>query len=262
VSSALKSWSGSVTGKVLFVGLLILVLLIPLGMIEGLVNERSQLYDTARNDIGRAWGHAQIVGGPIAVVPFSYTRYVNGQSVTVQDELYVLPERLDINGRADAEERRRGIYRVPVYTTRLRVSGRFAAVAFDSDYGDLQVRWDQAAIALPIGDARSVREPILVTNGSGTTAFEAGGARVSGFGPLLVAPYAALNATSPATAQDFAFDLVLSGTGALRFLPLGDETRISVTSNWASPSFVGAFLPSARTIDVDGFTAEWRVLDL
>jgi inner membrane protein len=250
-----------VTAKVVFIGLLILVLLVPLGMIEGLVNERSQLYETARRDIGQSWGQAQIVGGPIVVVPFSYTRYVNGQAVTVQDELYVLPERLEISGRADAEERRRGIYRVPVYTTRLRVTGRFAPVAFGTDYQDLVVRWAQAAIALPIGDARSVREAIVLASGNGTTAFEAGGTRVPGFGPVLVAPYAALGQPPLTAPQDFSFDLVLAGTGALQFLPLGDETRVAVTSNWPSPSFGGAFLPSARTVDDRGFTADWLVLD-
>ena len=69
--TGLKALAGSVTGKVTFIGLLILVLLIPLGMIEGLVHERSQLYGMARDDIGRSWGEAQIVGGPILVVPFS-----------------------------------------------------------------------------------------------------------------------------------------------------------------------------------------------
>lgn len=262
MAPALKTLSGSVTGKVLFIAVLILILLIPLGMIEGLVVERSQLYETARDDIGRSWGQAQIVGGPIVVVPFSHTRYVNAQPVVVQDELYLLPEQLDIVGQADAEERRRGIYRVPVYTTRLHVTGRFAPVAFETDYADLQVRWEQAAIALPISDARSVREPIVLASGNGTTAFEAGGARVSGFGPLLVAPYAALGPPPLTEPREFAFDLVLGGTGALQFLPLGDETRVAVTSSWPSPSFVGAFLPNTRTVDAAGFTAEWRVLDL
>jgi inner membrane protein len=262
MTPGLKTLQGSVTAKVVFIGVLILILLIPLGMIEGLVSERSQLYETARSDIGQSWGQAQIVGGPIVVVPFSYTRYVNAQTVTVQDELYVLPERLEISGRADAEERRRGIYRVPVYTTRLHVTGRFAPVAFDSDYQNLEVRWEQAAIALPISDARSVREPIVLGSGNGTTAFAAGGTRVSGFGAVLVAPYAALGQPPLTAPQDFSFDLVLGGTGALEFLPLGDETRVAITSNWASPSFVGSFLPGERTVDDSGFTADWLVLDL
>jgi inner membrane protein len=260
--TGLKALAGSVTGKVTFIGLLILVLLIPLGMIEGLVHERSQLYGLARDDIGRSWGEAQIVGGPILVVPFSHTRPVHGQSVLVQDELYVLPERLEISGSAEAEERRRGIYEIPVYTTRLRATGTFAPVAFDGEYQDLQVRWDQAAFALPISDARSVREPIVLGSGDAATVFEAGGTRVPGLRPVLVAPYAAMGAPPLAAPLDFSFDLVLGGTGALRFLPLGDETHVTLKSNWPSPSFGGAFLPSERSVDAAGFTAEWRVLDL
>jgi inner membrane protein len=257
-----KNLSGSVTGKVLFIAFLILVLLVPLGMIEGLVAERAQHYDAARDDIGRAWGRAQTIGGPILVIPFSYTRYINGQSVVAMDELYVLPQRLDIRARANAEQRRRGIYEVPVYTARLQVSGSFPPVTFGSEYPELAIRWEQAAIALPLADARSVREPIVLASGDGTTVFEAGGARVTGFGPLLVAPYAALNLGPLTAAQDFSFELVLGGTGLLEFLPLGDETRVEVTSSWPSPSFIGAFLPSERTVDSSGFTAEWRVLDL
>ncbi len=262
MKTELKALSGSVTGKVLFIAFLILILLIPLGMIEGLVVERAFLYGTARDDIGRSWGQTQTIGGPILVVPFAHTRYVNGQAVSVSDELYVLPEQLTINGQAEAQERRRGIYKVPVYTTRLHATGRFAPVTFGTEYQGLQVRWEQAVIALPITDARSVREPIVLTSGDGTTVFEAGGARVTGFGPLLVAPYAALGLGAPTASQAFSFDLVLGGTGGLTFLPLGDETRVAVTSNWASPSFVGAYLPGERTVDEGGFTAEWRVLDL
>lgn len=260
--TGLKTFSASVTGKVLFIAFLILALLIPLAMIEGLVLERSQLYQTARDDIGRAWGQAQTIGGPILIVPFAYTRYVSGQAVIVLDELYLLPEQLELTGTADAEPRRRGIYEVPVYTARLRASGRFAPVTLGSEYQDLQIRWEQAVIALPITDARSVREPIVLASGNGTTVFEAGGERIAGFGPLLVAPYAALNLGALTAPQAFSFELVLGGTGTLKFLPLGDETRVAVTSNWASPSFVGAFLPSERSVDAGGFTAEWRVLDL
>ena len=271
MTPGLKALQGSVTAKVVFIGVLILILLIPLGMIEGLVNERQYLYGTARDDIAQAWGQSQTVGGPILIVPFTYTRYIADEAIvnaerraiTVKDELYVLPQVLEIRGTADAEERRRGIYKVPVYTTRLTATGVFPPVTLDgSEYPDLTVLWEQAAIALPITDARYVREPIVLASGNGTTSFEAGGARVPGFGPLLVAPYAALGLGPLTAAQAFSFELALGGTGALKFLPLGDETRVAVTSDWPSPSFVGAFLPGERTVDANGFTAEWRVLDL
>jgi inner membrane protein len=271
VTPGLRTLQGSVTAKIVFIGLLILILLIPLGMIEGLISERQYLYGVARDDIARAWGQAQTVGGPILVVPFTYTRYVTDENIvnaerraiTVKDELYVLPLDLEIRGNADAEERRRGIYEVPVYTTRLTATGRFPPVTLDAgEYPDLAVLWEQAAIALPITDARYVREPIVLTSGNGTTSFEAGGARVPGFGPLLVAPYAALGLGPLTAPQTFSFELALGGTGALKFLPLGDATRVVVTSDWPSPSFVGAWLPDNRTVDASGFTAEWLTLDL
>jgi inner membrane protein len=271
MTPGLKALQGSVTAKVIFIGVLILTLLIPLGMIEGLVSERQYLYGTAHDDIARAWGQAQTVGGPILVVPFTYTRNVADETavtperraITVKDELYVLPETLEIRGDADADERKRGIYKVPVYTARLSATGRFPLVTLDNDeYPNSTVLWEQAAIALPITDARYVREPIVLASGNGTTAFEAGGARVPGFGPVLVAPYAALGLGAITAPQPFSFELALAGTGALTFLPLGDETRVALTSDWPSPSFVGAFLPSDRTVEATGFTAEWRVLDL
>jgi inner membrane protein len=257
----LHALQGSVTGKVLFIGALTLLLLIPLGMIRELIEERTQLYDTARVDIANSWGQPQTIGAPVLVVPFEYTRWFDGEPKTYTDELYALPEQLDVTGTVDAEERRRGIYRVPVYTTRLRITGRFPTIALE-EYPDLRVLWEQAQIALPLTDARSVTEPIVLASGNGTTTFEASGGRVAGFGPQLVAPYAALGLGALTAPQAFSFELALGGTGALHFLPLGDETRVAITSDWSSPSFVGAFLPTDRTVDASGFTAEWRVLDL
>lgn len=258
----LHAFQGSVTGKVLFIGALTLLLLIPLGMIRGLIEERTQLYESARANIANSWGQAQTIGGPVLVVPFEYTRWFDGEPKTYSDELYVLPEQLDVTGNVDADERRRGIYRVPVYTTNLAVTGRFPAVTLGSEYPELRILWEQAQIALPLTDARSVTEPIVLTSGNGTTTFEASGGRVAGFGPQLVAPYAALGLGALTAPQAFSFELVLGGTGALHFLPLGDETRVAITSDWPSPSFAGAFLPADRTVGASGFTAEWRVLDL
>jgi inner membrane protein len=48
----------------------------------------------------------------------------------------------------------------------------------------------------------------------------------------------------------------------LQFAPLGDVTRVNLTSNWPSPSFTGAYLPDEREPTSDGFTAAWRVLAL
>ncbi len=258
-----QSLQTSVTGKVLLIGLLILTLLIPLGMIETLIAERAQRYEGARAEIASTWGGAQVIGGPILVVPFRFTRMSFAQPVTVEDELYLLPEELEIASDARVTTRKRGIYAVPVYTARVQLSGRFAAPSTPTDYDDLEILWNQAQISLPVSDARSIKEPVRFTADGASATFQPGGTRVAGFGPQLVARYAELGRGAPSAPLAFSLDLTLDGSRALKFLPLGATTRVTMTSNWPSPSFGGAYLPEQPPIiTAAGFTASWRVLDV
>lgn len=249
-------------GKVLFIALLAGALLIPLGMIRGLTIERAQRYDAARHDVAQAWGNAQYLGGPVLIVPFRFTRMVNAAAVTVVDEVYVLPEELTFAATVDVEQLARGIYRVPVYTARLNATGRFAPPIIEGDYDNFEILWDEAQLALPISDARSLREPVRLQMGGGIAQFRPGGVRVAGFGPLLVTRLADLGLTAFDTDQAFSFDLVLGGTSALRFLPLAATTSVDLQSDWPSPRFGGAHLPAQRSVGDAGFSAQWRVLDL
>jgi inner membrane protein len=62
---------------------------------------------------------------------------------------------------------------------------------------------------------------------------------------------------------EFAFDLQISGTERLQFLPLAESTQVDLRSSWPSPSFSGAFGPlGSPRISSEGFTAQWRVLQL
>lgn len=51
--------------------------------------------------------------------------------------------------------------------------------------------------------------------------------------------------------------LGIQGTGEFHVMPVGRESQISLSSNWASPSFMGQYLPVAHTIAAAGFTAQW-----
>jgi len=259
-----ERWRDTVTAKALFIGFLALLMLIPMSMIEGLIAERSRLLDFARADIANAWGSEQIVGGPILVVPFRFTRYFhNGVTDTVADEIYVLPEVLSIEGGVDTQILRRGLYEVPVYTASLSVTGRLAPPVMNSDdYDDLEILWNEAQIALPLTDARSIKESVSLTLGDASVDFQPGGTRVAGFGNQLIVPYAAFGLGRFDDAQAFSFELELGGSGELQFLPLGDETRVSLSSAWPSPSFGGAYLPEQRSVGDSGFSADWRVLSL
>jgi inner membrane protein len=248
----------SVTGKALFIGALVGTLLVPLGMIERLIAERGQRHDAASAAVASAVG-SQTVGGPILIVPF---RPANSGYPSATDELYLLPEELDVSSESKTHPISRGIYRIPVYEARIRISGRFAVLASATPNGDGELLWDQAVIALPISDARSIREPVRFNTGGASASFQFGGTRVAGFGPQLIARYADLGVGALSAPLDFSIDVTIGGSNWLGFLPLAAKTRVTATSDWPSPSFRGAYLPEDRDVTDVGFTATWRVLDL
>jgi inner membrane protein len=66
-----------------------------------------------------------------------------------------------------------------------------------------------------------------------------------------------------AESLDFSFDLSVSGTEQLQFLPFAAATHVALDSSWANPSFNGAFgTDTAATVTPQGFAADWRVLQL
>lgn len=169
---------GSVTLKVLMIGLLALVLLIPANMIEGLIRERSKRAAEARTEIGNLWGNAQTVGGPMLALPLRYTETVGGEPRRVGDVLLVLPEQLRIDGRLELETRRRGIYEVPVYTATLDISGVLPPPDLEDladSFQDVEIQWSDAVLVLPLSDARPIAEPVRIRFADAEAEFEAGG---------------------------------------------------------------------------------------
>ena len=60
----------SVTVKLIFIGGLILVLLIPSIMILGLINEREARRDEVDKEVSATWSGSQLVQGPVLVIPY------------------------------------------------------------------------------------------------------------------------------------------------------------------------------------------------
>lgn len=264
MSEFLHRLRASVTVKLLFIGFLILLLLIPMGMIESVIYERNHLYLSAKHDIMNAWGREQTIGGPVLTLPYRAT-YTDDKGIRrVRKSLaHFTPEHLSVRGQLDSEMRYRGIYQVPVYTANLKLRGRFAPpdvarLGIDSN----DVVWGEAYLSVAIADARGIRNPMTLRSDMGDGTFEPGGVKVHGFDPQVVVPLPELAKTRAPAGFQFAFDLELSGTEKLAFLPAGDRTEVLLTSAWSSPSFVGAYLPQRRDVDAKGFSAEWKVLHL
>ena len=250
--------------RVSFFILLVLVMLVPLNMVEGVIEERADTKRTVEQEVGAQWGPTQTIGGPVLVVPYVVSRVqVNsdGEPKTVVETRYAVftPEELNIAAMTAVEKRHKSIYRILVYGADVVISGRFKA----PDFGQLgvtptRIAWDQATLVFGLSGVRAINKAVLTAAGS-ERQIEAG---VLPYHPFDEGIRAALPLqTIGAGPQPFDFDLQLSlnGREQIAFQPLGRQSRITVNSNWPHPNFVGTPLPTERTITADGFDATWHI---
>ncbi len=250
----------SVMFKLVVLGFLIGVLLVPLGLIWLVTADRVSRRDAVLAEVAGTWGLPQRIGGPVLSVPYIVISHDNnGREVQSRCMARFLPESLRMAARLDPEIRRRGIYEAPVYTARVTIAGTFArpdmqamGVAPDA------VRWNEATLSLALSDLKAVTPEFSIAwNGRAVRAEPDASGQL--FAVALAAQVAGLGDGTPDREVPFEITLPMRGSRSLTFLPVGRQTTVSIASAWASPGFVGALLPDRRDIGAKGFSAEWRV---
>jgi inner membrane protein len=247
--------------RVLALGGLMLLLLIPIDWISMLITERMVRRSEAVAEVSSKWGRRQTIAGPVLVVPYEH-RWTetdrHGANVTKTElrRLSILPYELSIRAQVDGEERYRGIFSVPVYRTTFEVRGEFEAPDLDALAIEPElVDWKRSMLSLGVADTRAIRNRANLTWNGGEYAFRPGCGSLdttSGIHALLDPPF---EAPRPA----FSFQLEINGSGGLYFTPAGQETTVALSSNWPSPSFQGNWLPDERAVESGGFRATWRI---
>jgi inner membrane protein len=261
---AARWFRSSVTAKLIWIGVLILLLLIPTAMIRSLIAEREKTSQAAIDEISSKWGNEQVIGGPVLSVPIVETRRdaqgnVVGTSVVCA---HFLPKTLNIDGDVKPEARYRGIYEAILYNVPLTLSGVFTTPRLSEQIvsnKDKEVRWDKAFVSIGLSDLRGIRDQVNVEWNSKTLVFNPGLPSQDVFKTGLNVPVP-LSASGDDKDIPFAVHLNINGSQVLSFLPLGQTTEVHLKSPWKSPSFVGEFLPEKRDVSSQGFDASWRVL--
>jgi inner membrane protein len=255
------TWIHGSTFKALGIGFLALLMLIPLAHVSGLIDERQQSEQHARNSIAERWGGEQRVGGPVLVVPVRTTRATDKGWGAVEVREYALPEKLFFETQMTPELRRYRIYETPVYTAAISVHGHFSAASIRalSLAGD-EVLWHHALLRVPVSDVRGIRQLSPLKLDGKETPFAPS---TTGHDEISAAEVAwPMDPESLPDSIPFSFEMRLAGTESLRFLPLARQTDVSAAATWKDPSFSGAFLPAQHNVAADGFQATWQVLDL
>ena len=255
-----SDWKDPLVKKLIFVGGLVVLLLLPIEWIRGLIAERQVRHAAVKAELAGTWGGQQTLIGPLLAVPYrEHSKTKDGEPETRIGWAYFLPETLRIEGTVTPEVRARGIFELVLYRAALRVGGSFAEPDLSPwKIGPEDVLWDEASLAVGIPDLRGVaREPRLAWDDQ-DLGFQPGAGDVDLF---CTGMHVALPHLRPGekALHTFSFELTLAGSEELSFVPAGKETEVSLASRWRDPSFTGAFLPSERSVDESGFRATWRV---
>lgn len=252
-NSELK-WYNTTTVKMVVVAFMMLILMAPLGMIQGVINEREELSSTAQKEISEQWGGKQLVFGPMLNVPVEVR---SGNNEKVVKWLHIMPDDLKVDGKMQTELRARGIYSSVLYTTKLHMSGTFDLGGVSSD-GISQIYWNEMLLGVGISDLRGIRGKVNITVDSKPLTVQPGLKTQDVKMPGISAAIQGVN-TDTGNKHTFTIELVLAGSEALEFVPIAQASQINVSSTWNHPSFTGAYLPQKRNINEKGFKAEWNV---
>jgi inner membrane protein len=256
--------------KLIGVGVLILLLLIPLAMITGVLSDRLSRRNEAVTDITSSWGKQQSVIGPVLGIPYQY-RYktvkeedIGGGKVqrreveeTATATAYFLPENLNIDGDVQTQTLHRGIYDAAVYRANATLKGRFSPPDFAALKIELKdVQWKDAFVTIALNDMRGTREGIML-DWAGTKRPLLPGSQVPGYTTGATAMLATDKPMSEPV--DFSIALDFNGSEGIYFAPFGVKNEANLKSNWPDPGFRGAFLPTNRSVRENGFDANWKV---
>jgi inner membrane protein len=257
--------SRSMGVKLIVVCALAVSMTIPGYFVAGLVEDRTKRAADVVREISGYCGGAQTFLGPTLAIPYR----IPSQSTAGSSGTYlVFPSEGSALLKTVTEERRRSLFRVPVFQADLRLDAAFDLTGVPaSPPPGAELDWSRAEIVVGVSDARgALADAMLTADGRSAALTPAGSApeiliggdqggriKLTLFGTkmdALAKPNARFNVTS---------SLRFSGAQRVAVLSYGKTTHLSIQGDWPNPSFDGGFLPIRRTVTRTGFSAEWSV---
>ncbi|MGS2763908.1 cell envelope integrity protein CreD [Sinomicrobium sp. M5D2P9] len=270
----------SITARMMMIGFLILVLLIPLSFIKDLIRERSQRKQDVMNEISEKWGGEVLLYGPVMEIPFKTfqektvvdesTKKVYTETIESISYAYFFPETLNIDARVDPEEKYYGIYKTSVYESKMDISGSFSRPDFsEKEVDEKHVLWEKARIIFRLSNQKGVSNKVEVRLGANAYGFKSRYTTdemyATTFPPLNTLESSPLKREDIPTENHSGFRMTLDikGSKQVSFIPTGKQTEAKVSSDWKTANFFGKFLPyNDDKVHENGFDAKWKILDI
>lgn len=270
----------SITARLAMVGFLTLILLIPLFFIQNLIDERSRRQEDVVQEINEKWGNEVLLYGPVLKIPyktFSQKKIYNEDTKKTYTETketinyaYFFPSDLNISSTVNPEEKERGIFKTAVYDSQISLNGSFSNPDFSiAEINQKHILWDKTKLIVSTSNLKGVTTATLKLNNTDydfTSTYN--GKSNRRYNELVMHTLETkiikeLTSNSFKKNIGFQLDFKIKGSKQIRFIPIGKQTKASITSNWKDASFFGEFLPFNDNKFTDtGFDAKWNILDL
>ena len=248
------SFFQTTTAKMIMVGILTLVLIIPLALVQELIVERSQRQKEVITETTAKWGSSVYFYGPILKVP--YKDPMSGAN----NYAYFFPETL--NNKTEVtmvKPLERSIYKSNVFTTKMQFDGNYTNPNFASKGIPAEnIYWNRAKILIRTTNLKSLKDEVKMKIGNQNLAFESVASITNDSIESLETNY--FDYQSLQNEAKFNFTISFNGSKQVKMVPIGKTTDAKMTSNWNSPNFNGNFSPISRDITDKGFEANWKIL--
>lgn len=243
-----------ITIKAALIAALTLLMLIPIGMVKLLINERENVKLSVKKDVDSKWGGQQELTGPILVLPYK-------KDATNIDYAYFLPIEFNIDGDVKAKEQSDGMYRIPCYQSSMQVSGRFTSPEYEKlGLKPEQIEWNDAFVLIGISDLQGIKNQIAFNWDGKTQQISSTILQPNTFVKAGLTIKIPVDPVSTGKIYDFNFALTLNGSDSIVFTPIGKKTHIHLQTAWKNATPVGNFLPTEQKQTDSGFSVNWDVL--
>jgi inner membrane protein len=231
--------------KLLVIFGLIIFLQIPLFLVKGVIRDRQSMQLQAQETISQRWGPNQTIGAPV-LIKNSYSLNDKGekQLISNSSNTSTAEYRIDLQ----AQKRYLGIFEAAIYTADIELKGEI-------DSTDLQPLNTVTRLFIPMREVHSIKNieaifinDIKIDSSPKYKTYNS----MQGF---------TLDISSLDLSSTFNYRIKLQTTGSQTFsiIPNASKSSVVMQSNWASPSFIGNYLPDSRKISKQGFSAKWTI---
>ncbi len=256
-----RNRSRSMGIKLLLVCGLALLMMIPAYFVSNVVDERAQRAKEVTEEISGRAGGQQILLGPTLAIPYSVpSPYKNGSPAL--GTYVVFPTSGNSTFTVHTQERRRSLFRVPVYQAAVKFDAAFDLTHIPQQAPSGAVlEWSRAAIFIGLTDARGALGDGTLNVGGKSKTFSPAD-NIAGENPHIPLTYFSADVSEiakPNGSFSASVDISLSGAQRIAILAYGKSTHLTANGDWPNPSFDGGFLPMKRAVSSQGFTGEWSI---